>query len=82
VGHSGRATTGVRSRHIERGGVKFPGQFLFRVPSTARRVRVQYLVKSADTQVRFVRLTDELGHEYTMKLPGREIIRVNKRSGD
>ena len=37
---------------------------------------------SADAHVRVVCLTDELGHEYSMKLPGREIIRVNKRSGD
>ena len=38
--------------------------------------------KSADAHVRVVCLTDELGHEYSMKLPDREIIRVNKRSGD
>ena len=78
-----QATVGlVEDLGVDRIVVTSPGQILLRVPSTARRVRVQHLVKSADTHVRVVCLTDELGHEYSMKLPGREIIRVNKRSGD
>ena len=78
-----QATVGLaEDLGVDRIVVTSPGQILLRVPSTARRVRVQHLVKSADAHVRVVCLTDELGHEYSMKLPGREIIRVNKRRGD
>jgi hypothetical protein len=64
---------------VDRIVVTSPGQILLRVPNTARRVRVQYRVKSEDAQVRVVGLTDALGHEYSIDLPGRQNIRISRR---
>ncbi len=43
-----------------------------------RRVRFQHRGRD-DAQVRVTGMTDELGHKYTMKLPGREILRISRQ---
>lgn len=59
--------------------VTSPGQFSLRVPSARRRVLVQCRGKGDDRLVRVVGMSDDLGHEYSMSLPDRQIIRVSRR---
>jgi hypothetical protein len=56
-----------------------PGQIVLRVPGAPRRVRVQFRGRGDNARVRAVGLTDALGHEYSMDLPGRQNIRISRR---
>jgi len=58
--------------------VTSPGQITVRVEGADRRVRFQHRSRD-DAQVRVIGMTDELGHKYTMTLPGREILRISRQ---
>ncbi len=60
--------------------VTSPGQITVRVEGAGRRVRFQHRGRG-DAQVRVIGMTDELGHKYTMTLPGREILRIKRDRG-
>ncbi len=58
--------------------VTSPGQITVRVEGAGRRVRFQHRGRG-DAHVRVTGMTDELGHKYTMTLPGREILRISRQ---
>lgn len=64
---------------VDRVVVTSPGQITLRLPETGRRVRVQFRGRSQDAQVRVIGMIDELGREYTMNLPNREVLRVGRK---
>lgn len=64
---------------VNRVVVTSPGQLSLRIPSARRRVLVQCRGKGVDRLVRVVGMTDDLGHEYSMSLPDRQIIRVSRK---
>jgi len=66
---------------IDRVVVSSPMQVAVRLRGTARRVRFQFRSRAEAAFVRVTGLTDDLGHEFTMKLPGREIERVKPNRG-
>lgn len=62
---------------VDRVVVTNPRQITVRVDDSPRRVRFQCRISADNATVRVVGMTDDLGHEYTMQLPGREILRVS-----
>jgi hypothetical protein len=62
--------------------VTSPSKMTLRVRHTPRRVRVQYRASSSRPQVRAVGMTDELGHEYAMSLPGKDIQYIRQGRSD
>jgi len=68
--------------NVDRVIVTSPGQITVRVQDTGRRVRFQYRARSDVARVRVIGMVDELGHEYSMSLPGRDVLRVRRRRLD
>jgi hypothetical protein len=64
---------------VDRVIVTSPGQITVRVHGTRRRVRFQRRGEGADEHVRDIGLVDELGRDYTMRLPDRSIIRISRQ---
>jgi len=57
-----------------------PRQIVVRAGGSRWRVRFQHRGRG-DAHVRVIGMTDELGHKYTMTLPGREILRIKRNRG-
>ena len=64
---------------VDRVIVSSPGQIAVRIRGAAKRVRFQFRTRNDNISVRVVGMTDDLGHDYTLMLPGREILRVSRR---
>lgn len=64
---------------VDRVIVTSPGQIAVRAPASDRRILFQRRGEGADEHVRVIGMVDELGREYTMRLPSREIIRISRR---
>lgn len=77
---AGRATVELASElDVTRVVVTSPVQISLLVPSARRRALVQCRGKGDDRLVSVVGMTDDLGHEYSMSLPERQIIRVSRK---
>jgi hypothetical protein len=64
---------------VDRVVVTSPGQIAVRVNGSARRVRFQCRTRVDNAGVRVAGMTDDLGHDYTMSLPERQILRVSRQ---
>lgn len=66
---------------VDRAVVTSPNQINARIALTHRRLKFQRRGNGSDEHGRVLGMVDDLGHEYTMSLPDRSVLRVKRRRG-